>query len=454
MFRFVMIINEKSGKIAFKRNYLEQINILRIRIGGFANIESVQLELNKLNALVGLNNYGKSNVIAGISFAFSFLRFPAEVKTMLMAERQNIPINKAIDDIPFSFEISYEGFIDGEIFNVVYGYSFKWIRNNKSRGQKVVKEYLNVKGNSGKYKAYLNRDLNEAFYLPSPTGRCDKKLQIKENELAINKLRNFDELFYSGIIESINILYIRGINTLSNPDTLLIGMRPKIVRNDYSLELPIADDTNFFIYSLKKKDKNWYKIFEDSIKSLLPSIEFFRPVEVNIKDEVLSRKESGKLPLDFPERMYNITVKEYNNNQSSVASALSSGSKKIIYMIAMVIAAEINNIPLLTFEEIENSIHPGLLQKLLLILDGIAENTKILVTSHSPHLVQYLNANQIMIGLPNSQGLAVFRQIKETKFKKLVKMAQEEGVSTGDLIFDKMIEFSNGDSKLLNDLCE
>src|SRR5690606_12316427 len=148
----------------------------------------------------------------------------------------------------------------------------------------------------------------------------------------------------------------------------------------------------------------------------------------------------------FPERLYDIRVKEVNNNQQTSIDLLSSGSQKIFYILALTIAAELNKTPLITFEELENSIHPGLLQRLLIIIDGLTDNTKVLLTSHSPYLIQYLDISKIKIGMPNSKGLATFEEIKKAKFSKVVKIAEEEGVSVGDVIFDKLIECSNNES--------
>ena len=89
-----------------------------------------------------------------------------------------------------------------------------------------------------------------------------------------------------------------------------------------------------------------------------------------------------------------------------------------------------------------------------MILDGLIENTKVILTSHSPYLIQYLDIDKIKIGIPNIKGLANFKDVKKSKFKRIVLMAEEEGVSVGDFIFDKMIECSNGESEMLNELCK
>ncbi len=92
------------------------------------------------------------------------------------------------------------------------------------------------------------------------------------------------------------------------------------------------------------------------------------------------------------------------------------------------------------FEELENSIHPALLQRLLIIISELAPNTKTLITSHYPHLIKYLDLNDIFIGIPNSEGIASFYKIKKTKQKKLIQYSKDAESNIGDFVFDMLIE--------------
>lgn len=444
-----------------KRNCFVHMELINLNISGFANIENIDIDLGKLNALVALNNYGKSNVLAGIDFGIDFIKQPTSVKNRMMAFRPVIPINRYIDKAPFAFEISLKTKFLNEEYLIVYGFSFEWIKNEKEKGQRIKEEFLRLKPNKNdsKYKTVLSRNSNETLYMSSATGRCDKKLKVLKNELAVNKLLNFDDLFYWEVIKTINDLSVAQVDTLQNPDgifrSIIIKKKDEdVVKNDYSVSLSDTSDAGFFIYSLMKRNPAFYEMFKDSVKTLLPNIEDFEPVEIDLKKSVKFKNESAKLPVDFPEKIYDIRVKEVNNNQQTSIDRLSSGSQKLFYVLALTIAAEINRTPLITFEELENSIHPGLLQRLLIIIDGLTEHTKVILSSHSPYLIQYLDINQIKIGIPNSKGLAMFKEIKKSKFVKVVNIAEEEGISVGDVIFDKMIESANGESEMLNELCK
>lgn len=432
------------------------MTIDKIIVGGFANIDSVELNIGKFNALVALNNYGKSNVISAIDFGLDFIKEQSSFKNDMMAYKPVIPINKNIDNKAYTFQIEFTTMFSKEAHTVSYEFSFDWIKNDKTKGQRVKEEVLKIKANrpEAKFKTLINRNLKDTLYMSSQTGRCDKPLNLQKDELAVNKLKNFDDLFYLSIIHEINTLSVIQVDTLQDPNKLFRRISPKIVKTDYSLSVPDSHNVAFFIYSLKQKRPDLFELFKDSVISLLPGIEDFEPIEIDLKKNTNFKEEKGKIPLHFPEMLYDLRVKELNNNQQTDIASLSSGSQKLFYVLALTLSAEINHVALITFEELENSIHPGLLQKLLMILDGHIENTKIILTSHSPHLIQYLDIDKIKIGIPNPKGLANFMDVKKSKFKKIVAMAEEEGVSVGDFIFDKMIECANGESDMLKELCK
>lgn len=429
------------------------MNLTNIGVAGISNLERFELGLSKFNPIVALNNFGKSNVISAIDFAIDFISARTSKKDDMMAFKPFIPLNIHIDKLPFEFTIEFELSLDDDIQTVQYGFSFDWIKDKKADGKQIRSEYLKVKSaNDTKFKAYISRQFNDALYLPSSTGRCDKVIKIKSDELVINKLLNFDDLFYWSVLESINNLSILSVNTLEDPNRLFRKIVGDVAKTGYSLNVPKEEDVAFFIFSLMKLNHAYYSIFTDAIKTMLPCLIEFEPYEIDFKK--FRTKKKTDLPLTFPDTIYDINVREKNSNQTTAINYLSSGSQKLFYVLAMAIAAEINNVPLIIFEELENSIHPGLLQKLLQILDGILENTKVLLTSHSPYLLQYLNIEQTSIGIPNNKGLAIFKKVKKTKIKKVANLAASEGISVGDLIFDQMIDSALGESEFLNELCD
>jgi len=196
-----------------------------------------------------------------------------------------------------------------------------------------------------------------------------------------------------------------------------------------------------------------FELFKDAVKGLLSGVEDFEPIEIDLKSQTSFAEGSSKIPFTLPEKFYDIRVKECFNNQQTSIELISSGSKKIFFVLAMSIASELNTIPLIMFEELENSIHPALLQNLLVTLDALCENTRVLTTSHSPYLIKYLNVDKVKIGIPNVDGIASFKEIRRSKFGRIAKMASENGVSIGDCIFSLMLDAQDDNGMALNEMC-
>ena len=115
---------------------------------------------------------------------------------------------------------------------------------------------------------------------------------------------------------------------------------------------------------------------------------------------------------------------------------MSAGTKRIFWILLNVLMSSEMNVNMLAIEELETSIHPSLLKKLLEEIDMLSQNINILISSHSTNILQYLNPEQIYIGIPNEKGLAEFSKIKQSKYTKLKNIANNLGMSYGEYIFN------------------
>lgn len=419
------------------------MKIDRITLGGISNIEKVSLSLSGIDALIAPNNYGKSNVLHAIDFGLRFICASSNQKKKQMHNSSFIPINKKTEGSSFDFELEGTLEWDRKTYSYMYGYSFDWVKTEKKqKGARITKEYLKLKGEEDtKFKSYINRTPEFSFYLASPTGRCAKNLLLTEDQLALDKLQNYDELFYLDVLKSFARLETSTVDTLQSPDNYFgsISIIDGESLNGYSLSMPEHHARiSYFIKSLEQEDIEKYNLFKSAVLQLLPNIEEFKPIQVDLKKEF--EENDNKLPFRLPDVFYDIQVKERCNNQYTSIRRMSTGCKKIFCVLALAIAANMNKLPLLTFEELENSVHTYLLRHMLEILSELAGETKIVLTSHSPYLVRYLNPEQVKIGIPNRDCVADFKEIRSSKLKKILKNASLEEETLGEYLFNLMLE--------------
>lgn len=433
------------------------MKLTQITVGGFANVDKVTLSLSNMCALLAYNNFGKSNVLSAIMFGLTYMKAEASKRTQkMMSSLHCIPINNKIAGNNFIFQIEGEVNTGDAKHFIEYEYSFAWPQNNIA--PHIVSEQLKIKCfGELKAKSYIKRSGNTCSYLSSELGRCSTSLKVESNQLALSKLSNYDYLFYIDILKEVLGLKIVETQSLADPKTFFrtinIIDEQELFTGDIN-DIPDFSSSAYYIYNLKKSNKGAYSLFRDAVVHLIPSIIDFEPVKIDLKKQVSRFNADGDVPFHLPEYLYDIRVKEKNLNQQVTIDMLSSGTKRIFYLLLMTIAAELNNVPLLLIEELENSIHPSLFQKLLSTLKNLAGNTRMILTSHSPYLLQYLKPELLYVGIPNKDDVAIFKKIKNSKINSLVRDASANDMSLGDYLFDLLGDINNTTDELVKKIFE
>lgn len=411
------------------------IKITNIKLYGFKNIGNVDLELKDLATVIGVNNFGKSNMLDGIDFGIDFINFSPKAKQREMSDLQNVPIIEKLVDEKFKFEISFDTCEDNQT-SVIYGYSFSWIDQRGDNKGEIVNEYLKVKQKGKqKYTSYIDRNLDKSFYLASESGRCTKKIQINKNELIINKIQAFDDLFYFNIVKSLNDLTIYIDRNFDSK--ILYLFKPFVIKGDDKLS-PFSDNVSIAetLYELKEKHFKKYLLIENVMLELFPHIKEFYIDKFKFElNEDFSKVQLEDSPFSWADNQYFIKVMCKNYIKTIDISQMSDGVKRILTLLTYITLAEINKIPIIAIEEPENSVHPGLLKKYLSVINQVAGDCRVILTSHSPYLVNYIDKSNLYLGAPDDSGVANFKQLKKKYFRRIEEYAQELDVEVGEYLF-------------------
>lgn len=442
------------------------MELLKLRTGGFKNIEDTTLELSDLTALVSLNSYGKSNLLTAIDFGIDFISADAKQKYQMMRFHPGIPLSTSNALQNYFFELEAETILAGQSHLISYRYEFQW-RTQDKRTARIVSEQLQIKKNekNQRYGHLISRNDKIALYKSSPLGRCTTKTAIEGNELVLNKLMAFDQLYFRDLLKQLNSLMVYvdrhlDVSGSYSPDFL--------IRTDLD-ELDLTGIKNIprTIFYLKQGYPEKYKLLKDSYLQLFPSFTDFDVVEIainemkvkvqitSIEGDGISSDSTDSIPSDFDlcDKFYDIRVNDTALIQPISFGKLSDGAKRIFLMLTFAVIANIKGLPLIAFEEPENSLHPSLMQSFLLVITQLTENCKIIITSHSPYMLQYILASNIYIGTPNERHLATFRRIINSKVPALLRDVREAGRSVGDYIFELMSGYED-DIEQLNDYLE
>jgi len=403
-----------------------------IRIGGFANIPDVRLSLQEVTALIAPNGYGKSNVLRAVEFGCRFITASEQERVQMMSWQSAMPANRGMLKQDFRMEIcgsSQGSGVNGATssptagtFNFEYGFSFKW------EGA-ITEEWLRIRQEEHKYRQALSRkEAYEYAYLSSPAGRCTTTDSVTGGQLAIEKMARNEGLFYAQLVKELAGLMMPQLDTLDNPETYFSA------DNSRGIALLDGQTLSGYLFRLREQKPLEYSVLEDGIRQLVPHLTRFEPQEIVLAD--------GRT------RLYDILIEERNAAYPTSVRQMSSGSKRVVLLFTLCVAAREKGLPLLMIEEPENSVHPRLLENLLLALYDYAGDTKVLLTSHSPYLMRYMRAQQMYFGLPNDEDVARFARLKEGKVRTVAKRASAMELTVGEYMFDFMLDLEQEREKV------
>ncbi|MCW2277571.1 AAA family ATPase [Heliophilum fasciatum] len=427
------------------------MRLCSVSVEGFRNIQRSKVICTEMVALVSLNSYGKSNLLQAIDFGVDFISSNENTKKKMMSWTKGIPLNKGTASKDFRIEFEMTTSLNNKVYNIIYGYQFRWIRSDET-GANIIGEWLKIKieGKNQKFNILINRDEDKAFYRSSETGRCNTKISIDNNDLIINKLKAFENLYYHDVIKGINSLkvYIERHLDASQSYT-----PDPIIRKDIDvLEMEGVNNLPRVIYHLKKQYSEKYNLLINAYTQLFPQI-----TELIVEEIDIQNKFQSKIPDDIPfkldNKIYALYVIDNNLNQPISFEAMSDGAKRVFLLLTNIVIADLNNLSLIAVEEPENSIHPSLLQNYLRVLSQLLGDTKIIITSHSPYIIQYLEPQNIYVGLPKPYGVAQFAKIRKSAQKFLFDDASNLEMSTGDYLFE-LISGTEDDMKILEKYLE
>ncbi|MEE3393845.1 MAG: AAA family ATPase [Lachnospiraceae bacterium] len=426
----------------------ENMNLMQASIEGYRNIERDTLVFGDITTLVSTNSYGKSNLMNAIDFAVDFIHADRKSRQKMMAYFPYVPLNKYMAGKNFKADFVFSTKRDESVYFVNYGFSFEWISD--VGGRKITDEWLTVKEDKKSQKANtLIRRSEKPLYKASPEGRCSSIMKVADDELIINKLQMLDNLYYHDLVEMINGI---SVYVERHFDTVSMFSQGTGTEFEDPFNLSHIDNIPRIIYKLKQQYPDKYDTLMDAFLQLFPNIQ-----ELDVREIDLGKQHhmgvSEKIPFTISDKVYSMYVKDRNLNQPINISSLSDGARRVFLMLTYTIIADIEGLSLIAMEEPENSIHPGLLQSYLNVLSQLAGNCRILIASHSPYIIQYVNTADIYIGKPNDKGMAEFARINPAKVNILLKDSMKNSNSVGDYIFD-LLSGGEDDTAVLLDYLE
>lgn len=429
---------KKFREISREILHIVHPRITRLYVDGYKNLIDCSAELHDLTVLVGPNNSGKSNFLEVFSFIQGVLYGSEELKKSIFSEARTprgvsaCHLDKYVCR-PILFSISIEATVPtGARKQINYDISiqcsssdYKSSDNNPSG---IIREELNIKeiSKTGRPVLLFKREA-ESLKVRSQKGNF-KAHGIDKYASCLNSIVSLypDRLVLDrDCTDAIIILH----TILSSVQPFLVS--PEILRhllgNDAGNPFGQFDRVPAFdlLSEVSKIYKNdlLYKQFKDALCQILELDDVKFEVQP-ISEEIRRGKK------DMPKEFSFFTLKMPGQLYSDISS-FSDGTLVVTAILVMLLSPERKG-PLICIEEPENCLHPRALKTLMSFIKQTSKGMQVLISTHSPYLLNFISPEDIIVVSPNKNGETHFAKIEN--IKEIKRRLRRNYLSFGDLL--------------------
>jgi predicted ATPase len=423
----------------------------RIKARNFRSFRQVEVELNKLNVLIGANASGKSNFLDLLEFLSDIADLGLNSAVSAQGGFSELK-NKFVTEDEMSLEVKFEDISPWSVFPPLMAEEdnqknarFKMEEIEYSIDLKSAGASYDVENESIEIKleAYVMDESND----DGEATRLDKSAKImierSENSYSVDIVSNEmefededeEEIFRAwGFIERLEELEFGKRETLlgSEKNVIMSPLIDKISRItcfDFDTE-PVSpakgkteleeDGSNLALVleeigrDEKKRDK-----FNSYAKNLVPFAKDFEVEKGGDRSFFLKIKEK-------------FTSTEGHN--FAKPEMISDGTVNMFSLIAALFFTDKSKI--IGIEEPEQNVHPSLLPKIARMLEEAADDKQIFVTTHNPSLVEELGPQDIMMIKRDKKGGSIVNRPED---EETVSNFLKEKIGLGDLMKDAVV---------------
>ena len=374
-------------------NKIKIINgkLIKVEIKNYGILDKVDTSLSRFNVILGKNKIGKTTFINALKCLESFITNDVSIDYINFYRMLRKIDRKDNSSVEFFVEFQLE--TEPNDFSGQYSYM---VAVNLDAIQKEVlkAEGLPILVEKGISEVTLvDRNLNSLKYYRMIKEGGIYNCEFEERAISsINKLSTsllWDESRepYMDVVRN----FLKEIGGLELKFT--VESKPKLIDGRYG-DIEFEDGVDFI--SLV------FHYLEHRNKKIIEKLNYFFSL---IYEDFI---EFGIPEEDYADIAY--MVEKIRNKEIKIpAYYISEGTKRLIYILSKCLLAEsygMNKIVII--DEIENSLHPKIIEKFLEILKEI--DIQLIITTHSPVVLKYLEESDIKImyrdktGIKMSQG--------------------------------------------------
>ena len=363
--------------------------ITKISIKNYKSLKNLSLNLKPFMVFVGPNNSGKSNILDAFHFLADLIGnhdFQATIKRR--GGSQQILFNGGLEQT-ISVELNGKVNIDGKDRKYKY----------------VVQLEGNEWGNCKNKKEILTLLENEENVLLNFPSKDDMANAFDETGKKIGGFGGGSERLY--LSQFTDRRHYPIISQLAQDvrSWAFFNLLPPLMRESLPVQRKFDLESSghnlaVVLHTLQAEDPQRFKEIEDILRTAIPELEELTTALTNHE----------------PGQTY-IRIREKSLQTATPAWGMSDGTLRLLGYLATLYSPSPPS--LVCFEEPENYVHPQLLEMLIELLRNASLKMQVLVTTHSPYLVDLLQPSDLYI-VEKKKGETL---VKDVKSKKAIKDA-------------------------------
>ncbi len=412
------------------------MKLKQIRVDGYKNLINCVVNLGDFNVLVGPNNSGKSNLLEAIQILWPLCFGDEKLRKRILegltprfvADFSMCHLEKHMNK-PMAIGIAFETTVNRKLWAVDYEVRIQCDDSENGDGS-FVSEMLTAKNPSkrGPAKIYISRQ--------------DRKLKIVNNSHKIAKdnssLLAIESLYpdFEGLPAELEE-FSNAINWIGM--TRIFAISPTALRDGIDREQAIEGirvssfDLSLALDNIKEEGK-YYKLFVESLCDILD----LEDVRFDVRNIPVPSKKNGDKEKSKRVRLFFIKRK---GDSLSFIDEYSDGTLVAVAILEALFSKEIRG-PILCLEELENCLHPAAVERLLRFLQDYADRWPVLITTHSPYVLNGIRPEDVNVAVVDETGATHFEKVKNSR--QLREYLNKNLMSFGELLTNDFEGFREG----------
>ncbi len=377
------------------------MKITNFKITNFRSIEgSYVLPLDNLTILIGPNNEGKSNIMYALTYALNEFHYYCQERKIRFFENYNEKIIGDFKHFRTRNKINYEWERDYPL----------GLRKNKNGKTEFFIEFYFDESEKKEFKKYTKYLIKNQLGIKLKIGEDDLvDIEPYDGEKTIKSLDDSRGFVAIGKIfnKKWNFQYIPAIRTAE--------MTISIIDNMIERELAALDDDRIYLDLIKKIEELQKPILDEFSKKLTKDMQKYLS---NIKKiELLSKNRIRKLARQ--------ACQIFIDDGANTLIDLKGDGVKSLLAISVLnnsIKNKDNCDLFIGIEEPESHLHPKAIHRLREVIQELAKDHQLVISTHSPIFVDRLNL----------QNNIIVHSKKATPVKNIMEIRNSLGVLISD----------------------